>query len=87
MRRDAARDVVDRLTAALTDVNVAELTDLDTSPATLGGFQGRSVDEVATALMELVEPATLDQAPTASAPTASSDQRVDRLASELMKAL
>ncbi len=58
LRRDAARDVVDRLTASLLEVDVASLTG---PPAPISSLGGLSVEETAAALLELVDPATLDE--------------------------
>ncbi len=63
LRRDAARDVVDRLTASLLEVDVASLTAL---PETASAVQAAlpsfgNVEETAAALLELIDPATLDE--------------------------
>ncbi len=77
VRRDAARDVVDRLTAALLEVDIAAFAAPAATP--LAGLAGGSVDEVAAALLQLVDPSSLDQA---DAATGGDD--VDRVASELL---
>ncbi len=78
VRRDAARDVVDRLTAALLEVDLAAFAAPAAAP--LAGLAGGSVDEVAAALLQLVDPSSLDEA---TAATGGDD--VDRVASELLQ--
>ncbi|MCP3961974.1 MAG: hypothetical protein GY719_29380 [bacterium] len=77
VRRDAARDVVDRLTAALLEVDLAAFA--APTPAPLAGLAGGSVDEVAAALLQLVDPSSLDEA---SSEAGGDD--IDRVASELL---
>jgi hypothetical protein len=74
VRRDAAEDVVNQLTAALLDVDISGL-----AVPGIPGFQGMSVDEVTQALLAAVRPETLDAAPGEAPP-----ERVERAASELM---
>lgn len=90
LRETAARDVVDRLTSALLEVDPAELVAAPaagtpaagTPAAPIGGFQGRSIEEVTAALLALVDPATLDEER-----RGAGDERVERMASELLRAL
>lgn len=77
LRHDVTRDVVDRLTASLLEVDVASLME----PAPLERFQGRDVDEVSAALLALVDPASLDDAGVAG------DGRVEQVAADLQRLL
>ncbi len=78
VRHDAARDVVDRLTAALLEVDLAAFA--APVPAPLAGLAGGSVDDVAAALLQLVDPSTLDR----ESAEPGSGEEVDRVASELL---
>lgn len=80
LRREAVRDVVDRLTAALLATDVAALA--VPAPASLPAMVGRGVDEVAAQLLALVDPASLD-----GDQPATDDERVGRVASELLRAV
>lgn len=86
LRRDAARDVVDRLTSALLDVDVttfAAPADAGAQGAA-GAFRGQSVEDVSAALLRLVDPAALaGEGGGAAAP----DERVGQMAAELLRAL
>ncbi len=80
IRHDAARDVVDRLTAALLEVDLAAFA----APASpLAGLAGGSVDDIAATLLQLVDPSSLDQVDAAP----GQGEEVDRVASELLAAL
>ncbi len=78
VRHDAARDVVDRLTSALLEVDVAAFT----APAPAGplaGLAGTDVDSVAAALLQIVDVASLDDE--GAEPAA---EEVEKLASDLL---
>lgn len=77
LRHDVTRDVVDRLTASLLEVDVAALPPLPP----LARFQGRGVDDVSAALLALVDPAKLDEAVTPG------DGQVEQVAAELERLL
>jgi hypothetical protein len=90
LRRESAAEVADRLTSALLDVDVAELlgpTVLETAApeataAPASAFAGQSVDQVATALLQLVGPnLDVEKPPEAD----ENDERVEQVASELRK--
>ncbi len=77
VRDDAARDVVDRLTSALLEVDVASFA----APApALAGLAGRDVDSVAAALLQIVDVASLEDEPAA----AGAADGVEKLASDLL---
>jgi len=82
LRREALRDVVDRLTAALLATDAADLAVPEATPASLPALAGRGVDEVTARLLALVGSAPLD-----GDEPAAGDERVDRVASELLRAL
>ena len=86
VRRDAARDVVDRLTAALLEVDVAAFAVPDPAAAPLAGLAGssaglagRDVDSVAAALLQIVDAGSLDEEP-----AESGGEGVEKLASDLL---
>ncbi len=61
VRDDAARDVVDRLTAALLEVDLASFAAPAPAAGPLAGLSGGDVDGVAAALLEIVDVASLDE--------------------------
>ncbi|MCP3959491.1 MAG: hypothetical protein GY719_16715 [bacterium] len=80
LRHDATRDVVDRLTSALLEIDVAAF--VEPSPAAgLASLAGRGVDDVASVLLEIADPGSLDAAGDAGA----GDTGVEKLASELLR--
>ncbi len=81
VRRDAARDVVDRLTAALFEVDPSTFAVVDRLPATLTGLSGDDVDSVAAALLEIVDAASLDDEPTVPAAA----DGVEKMAADLLR--
>ncbi len=89
LRREAVEEAVDRITAAVLEVEPATLVAAGPPPAgpapapgAFAGFAGRSVDEVAAELLRLVDPATLDR-PEPAKPASGGDERVAQIASEL----
>lgn len=86
VRRTAAEEVATRMTAALLELDVASLlppsgTEGDGfATYAAPSFAGRSPDEVAARLLEMVDPETLDPD---AAPAGGS--QVDRMTAELMK--
>lgn len=93
VRRSAAAEAADRMTAALLELDLATVAALGAgAPAggdaggagwagpLAGGIAGQSPDEVAARLLEMVSPDTLDPD---AAPAGGS--QVDRMAEELMK--
>jgi hypothetical protein len=76
VRRSAAEEVVNQLTAALLEVDVSGFA----APGFLEGLQGRSIDEVAAALLGLVRQEALDEST-----EPSDEERVEQAASELLE--
>ena len=89
-RHEAAREVVDRLTAALLEVDRATLAGLGTPgaslPAVVSGFRGAGVDDVSAALLGLIDAPARDLEGSAPA-YVSDDGEVARVTSELMRLL
>jgi hypothetical protein len=76
LRRTATEEVVSQLTAALLDVDISALS----SPTLIEGLQGRSVDEVAEALLRAIPPESLTAEPGGSA-----GEQVEQTAEKLME--
>ncbi len=79
LRRDAAEEVATRMTAALLEIDVAELIEPEPAAMTGGDFRGRDVDEVAAQLLRLVEPGSLD-----ADSGAGGGEQVEEMASRLL---
>ncbi len=78
VRRDASRDVVDRLTAALFEVDLATFAPAAPAAGPLAGLSG-DVDSVAAALLEIADVGSLDQPAEAGA-----GEGVEKMAADLL---
>ena len=81
IRAQAADETLSRLTAALMEVDPNELVSLPPSSSPLAAFAGKSVDEVAAGLLEILD---LDKLDTERETPAKGGEKVDEVASELL---
>ena len=80
IRRRAAEEAVNKMTAALLDIDVNAFA----APAAgLGGLRGKTVEEVAATLLGLVEPSQLEQEVVAGG-DAPVGAEVEKMARELL---
>ncbi len=81
VRREAARDVVDRLTAALFEVDLGTFTPTRATAASLASLASEDVDSVEAALLEIVDPASLDEEPVRP----HLPEKVEKIATQLLQ--